>query len=410
MKHIAFNVAVIIFCIAPSLAAQDTEGIDLLKRIDTSANAVIGKWERSPQGIAATAEPARAICEIPYDLAANYRLDFEFTRETGSDVVGIVLPLGKTQVFLELSGWEGEVHGLSRIGGSTKQESNPTSTSPGTLENGKKYQARVEVESSGEDVSIEVVLNGKELIDWSGVFADIEPNIVFRTKSNQRLALATGESNTTFHKAILFPKMASQPKTVATQTAGPIELTKVDWSEKLGQISVVDFQGEDVIQTKGMDDTVAFLPGLQLADGTIEIEIASDIFSGIAVRGVDTANYDLIYFRPQNSGTAKHEYSVQYVCKGKPNADWRTLREKFPGKYEAGADMKVNQWFHVRIQLEGRQLKCFVDRSAEPVLVVDSMLGDQPTGKVGIWGWDSHFRNLRVTPSKKQSNESNSNN
>ena len=60
--------------------------------------------------------------------------------------------------------------------------------------------------------------------------------------------------------------------------------------------------------------------------------------------------------------------------------------------------MKMNEWFHARIVIEGKTLRAYVDDDPQPVLVVDPMLGQGATGKIGLWGWNSHFRNFSFQP------------
>ncbi|MCG8651542.1 MAG: hypothetical protein MI861_16995, partial [Pirellulales bacterium] len=166
-----------------------------------------------------------------------------------------------------------------------------------------------------------------------------------------------------------------------------------------GQTGIVNLNGEEVVRIEG-NESVALLPQVSMSDGVIEVEISSDTFSGIAFRAADTENYELIYFRPQNSGTAKHENSVQYVSKGVAGADWATLRRQFPGKYEAGADMKVDNWFAARVEIEGEAARVFVNDEQQPALVVKPLLGKRNAGGLGIWGWNTHFRNFSFTPKR----------
>lgn len=395
------SVAVITCSPGPSLQAQESRSVDLLTLIDLEKHVLLGNWESTSAGLKVSTEEGRAVCRIPLEVSSSYELAYEFTRESGNDTVGVILPLGRTQVYLELSGWDGTAHGLSRIQEqSTKSEDNPTSVRPGKLVNGKRYRVRVRVRTGTEEVAIAVLLDGKTLIDWSGPYDEVEPNVVYRLGRNDRLALAANKCTTVFHAVKLTP--GEPPREVVRPIPpGKVDLTAIDWREKKGSIEVVEFQGQKVVRTQGQDDTVALLPGVELEDGTIEVEIASDIFSGIALRGKDTSNYDLLYFRPQNSGTAKHDKTVQYVSKGQPGADWRTLREKFPGKYEAGADLKVDEWFRVRLELKGDQLEVFVNDLKKPALTVAPLLGKRPTGKIGLWGWRSHFRNFSYRPARK---------
>ena len=369
---------------------------------------------------------ASALCVMPYELSGNYQLDFEFTRMRGEDVVGVILPLGKGQVFFELSGWSGAAHGLSRINkSSTRSDENPTSVRPGELENGRRYRVSVSVQRKQGGVSITGSLDGASLFDWSGGFDDIEPNIAFSIPNRLRPALASSRSKVVFHSLSVLHdsgdgkpieldltrfRMSGAPTNVVVNsnatmkrvpaTGGPVDLTDVIWQDTRGQLEIVSFKGEQIVRLQGQDDTVALLPGSQLADGEIEVEIAADIFSGIAFRAADVENYELIYFRPQNSGTAKHENTVQYVSKGIPDAGWRSLRERFPGKYEAGADMEMNEWFRAKLVIRGKTVAVYVDNAEQPALVVDDLMSDRKTGAIGLWGWRSHFRNFSFTPAQ----------
>lgn len=403
-------VTVISVCtFATGVFAQEFREVDLLALVDIKSHVATGAWVSTDEGLKANVPSDRGMCVLPYELSGPYELNYEFTRENGNDVVGVILPLNRTQVLLELSGWGGEAHGLARIDGeSCRSEKNPTSVRPGVLKNGQRQRVVVRVNPKGDNLAIEASLNGEDLFKWSGAYNRAEPNVGIRIESNTRPALFVAKSNTIFHKFSVRHAEGDGKKVEIAQTRpdspasaiepGKVDLTKVAWTETSGKIEVVEFQQQNVLRTVGEDDTVAFLPGAELGDGVIEVEIAADIFSGIAFRGADTKNYDLIYFRPQNSGTDKHKNTVQYVSKGVDGADWRTLRSTFPGKYESGAEMKVNEWFKVRIELEGETARTFVNDSEKPVLVVEKLLGKRPAGKIGVWGWNSHFRNFSFEP------------
>ena len=183
---------------------------------------------------------------------------------------------------------------------------------------------------------------------------------------------------------------------------GKVDLTDVRWrSVSGGTIDIETRDNERVLRlrTAGNGDGVAaLLPGSMMGDGEIEVDIASDTFSGIAFRAAGTNSFDMVYFRPQNSGTAKHKNTVQYVCRGKPGGDWRSLRTNFPDKYEAGAAIRKNEWFHVRLVLKGETVTAYVNGGADPVLIVDKMLGERDNGALGIWGWNTLYKNFSFRP------------
>ena len=164
----------------------------------------------------------------------------------------------------------------------------------------------------------------------------------------------------------------------------------------------VEFKGNEAVHLRNTpakrDGAVAFIKGKSFIEGIIEVDIASERFAGIAFRAQDSDRYDKVYFRPFNSGTEKHENSVQYVVGGVKELGWKPLREKFPGKYEGGADLPVMEWFTAEFVVTGSRVEVFVNDSETPVLVVEETLSGFESGAFGIWGWNAYFANFRYTP------------
>ena len=164
----------------------------------------------------------------------------------------------------------------------------------------------------------------------------------------------------------------------------------------------VDYANFD--QATNYQAGTVFLKDLTFHNGTIEADLVGPIdppgrtFIGLAFR-IDPKNpkqHELIYFRPFNSGTPRHDHTVQYVAT-ETIYDWPYLRKNFPGVYEAGANIVENVWFHVRLEIDGPVARVFVNNGADPVLTVkDLKLGDR-AGLVGVWGYPGAFANLKVT-------------
>jgi hypothetical protein len=154
------------------------------------------------------------------------------------------------------------------------------------------------------------------------------------------------------------------------------------------------------------DNGVAYLPGVELANGTIELDIrGKDVqgqsFVGVAFHGVDDTTYDAVYLRPFNFRTddsARHAHAVQYVSH--PTYPWQKLRAEHPGEYEKSVTPAPDPsgWFHVRIVVASPRVSVFVADAKEPSLVV-SQLSNRHRGRVGLWvgnGSDGDFANLRI--------------
>ncbi len=187
---------------------------------------------------------------------------------------------------------------------------------------------------------------------------------------------------------------------------GPAKRIKFEGKEWVADYAigakVVGYKGKTALHIVGREQCYVYLPIDDFQDGVIEVDIAGDIFSGIGFRGRDKGQrVEKLYFRPQNSGTDRHENTVQYSVIGREDGHWRALRTKFPGKYETGADLAQGEWFHAKFVIKGESLKVYVNGSSEPILTVDPMLDGVSRGSVGVWGWDSYFANFKYTPDSK---------
>ena len=182
---------------------------------------------------------------------------------------------------------------------------------------------------------------------------------------------------------------------------------KTEAVKYLGRESVrITVEGED---TAGL----ALLPGTDFQDGVIEADIALKStmpagvrypgFVGIAFRArADASRYELFYLRPGNSEAPEQpmrNHSVQYASE--PDFGWYRLRREWPSVYESHADLAMETWTKVRIEVAGRAAKLYLNGSAKPSLVVDGMKGEDLHGAVGLWGFtdeEAYFANVRITP------------
>jgi hypothetical protein len=152
----------------------------------------------------------------------------------------------------------------------------------------------------------------------------------------------------------------------------------------------------------------AYLPGIEFANGTIELDIkGKDVqgasFVGVAFHGVDGTTYDAIYFRPFNFKTedqARVLRAVQYISH--PAHPWQKLRADHPGQYEKRVTPvpNPNDWFHARVVVASPKVSVFVDDAKEPCLTINQ-LSDRKKGLVGIWVGNNSggdFANFKIEP------------
>ena len=126
-------------------------------------------------------------------------------------------------------------------------------------------------------------------------------------------------------------------------------------------------------------------------------------FYGIAFRvRPDASHYELFYLRPGNSSSpdqAQRNHSVQYSSE--PDYGWYRLRREWPSIYESHADVAMETWTKVKIEVAGRAAKVYLNGSEQPSLVIDGMKGEDLRGAVGLWGYtdeEAYFSNVRITP------------
>jgi hypothetical protein len=168
--------------------------------------------------------------------------------------------------------------------------------------------------------------------------------------------------------------------------------------------SISDSARKGLRLSESPDAGVAYLPGVEFANGVIEVDIrGKDVpqqsFVGVAFHGVDSTTYDAIYFRPFNF-RARRARAVQYVSH--PTYPWQRLRAEHPGVYEQPVKPvpDPNGWFHVRVVVAGSKVSVFVNDATDASLVVNR-LSERTKGLLGLWVGNNSggdFANLRIRP------------
>lgn len=164
----------------------------------------------------------------------------------------------------------------------------------------------------------------------------------------------------------------------------------------------------------GDTPTFAIIP-LDFRDGTIEVDVLGKLngkgtkdargFAGLAFRiNADASRFESVYLRPanglkENPGSPRDKRAVQYFA----FPDWRFFRtrDEYPdGRYEAGADIGLDEWIRFRIEVDGTRTRAFVN-DVLALTVSDLKLGPSGRGAIGLWvdiGTLAYFANLRVSP------------
>lgn len=188
-------------------------------------------------------------------------------------------------------------------------------------------------------------------------------------------------------------------------------------------MQIVSLEGEKVVRVvkdstvKEADEpTFVKIKNTKFKNGSIEVEVLSRLlptaaptdrgFIGLAFR-IDDMNskFESIYVRPANGRAedqVRRNHSIQYFSF--PDYKYERLRKENPEKYESYADMGLNEWIKMKIEIQGSQAKLFLNKNKYPCLIVNDLKqGPDATGAVGLFvdvGTDGYFRNLKISPSK----------
>jgi len=178
---------------------------------------------------------------------------------------------------------------------------------------------------------------------------------------------------------------------------------------------VMDKMAMQVIKDPSVNDadepTFARIKGINFSNGTIEVTVLSRLlknapasargFIGIAFRINRTnSQFECMYIRPTNGRAddqVRRNHSIQYFSF--PDYKFDRLRKESPEKYESYADMGLNEWIKLKIEVKGKQAKLFVNESKQPSLIVNDLkLGDS-SGAIGLYvdnGTEGYFTDLRI--------------
>jgi hypothetical protein len=214
---------------------------------------------------------------------------------------------------------------------------------------------------------------------------------------------------------LVFGAGLSTPSRTPAQTAKAIEPDLAKLAEAKGLkvfnrsvSSFTDGARKGLRLSEAPGDGVAYLEGIEFANGSIELDIrGKDVqqqsFVGVVFHGVDGAAYDAIYFRPFNfkaEDPARRIRAVQYVSH--PTHTWQKLRAEHPGQYERAVNPvpDPNGWFHARIVVASPKVSVFVNDAKEPSLGVNQ-LSDRRKGLTGFWVGNTSggdFANFKIVP------------
>ena len=193
--------------------------------------------------------------------------------------------------------------------------------------------------------------------------------------------------------------------------------------------SVVKLNGEQVLQVerdlkalpfdvKNLSATVdeptyVKLKNVDLENVVIEVKMLSRIqnpspfeqaqgFIGLAFRIKENDSaFEAIYLRPK-VGRSENQYArnhtVQYYAY--PNYKFDKLRIEADGAYETYADVGLNEWITMRIEINGGRAALYINGQKHSSFIVQKLKGATTHGQVALWvdiATIGYFKDLKVS-------------
>ncbi|CAM3742109.1 hypothetical protein ERUR111494_09160 [Erysipelothrix urinaevulpis] len=184
-------------------------------------------------------------------------------------------------------------------------------------------------------------------------------------------------------------------------------------------IKNIELEGTKTLNVIKSSDITAFdeatfarLNEIEFQNGIIEVKVYSKLlpdaptfargFIGVVFRvNKDNSQFESIYVRPTNGRTTdavRKNHAVQYFSY--PDYKFDKLRETEPEIYEAAADIGLEEWIQLKIEVKNSEASLYINNSPRPVLVVNTLKYGTSKGGIGLWcdiGTDAYFKDLVIT-------------
>ena len=129
---------------------------------------------------------------------------------------------------------------------------------------------------------------------------------------------------------------------------------------------------------------IASLKDVEFENGVIEFDLAVNgerSYPGVTFRAQSGNDYERIYVRPHLSKTFQNV--VQYEGTFNGLDSWQLY---YGEGMTASAEIPLNQWVHLKIEVNGNQARLFLNDAVNPLLTITDLAHGQSKGTLGVWG------------------------
>ncbi|MBY0433118.1 MAG: DUF1080 domain-containing protein, partial [Cyclobacteriaceae bacterium] len=198
------------------------------------------------------------------------------------------------------------------------------------------------------------------------------------------------------------PALSQKTKTSKNENvvshAISIPFTAEKWEFEPGKVQFTEYKGLRVARLNGESGDMIY-KDLNFKNGTIEFDVEVN----------QPSPFPTIYFRWQNKNESEHVYlrtgvaskrnafdAVQYAAITNGVNLWDLQHE-----FQSAAQIKINDWNHIKLVVSGKQMRVYINRPTEPTLEIPYLEGNTQEGKIGIgtgFPGEAVFANLTVIP------------
>ncbi|MBX3242833.1 MAG: hypothetical protein KIT80_18130 [Chitinophagaceae bacterium] len=175
-------------------------------------------------------------------------------------------------------------------------------------------------------------------------------------------------------------------------------------------LKALPFDKNNMVSTVD-EPTFAILKGVDFENGIIEVKVLSRLlanapdfargFIGVAFHiDDDNRKFQSIYIRPTNGRAGnqfRRNHTIQYFAY--PDYKFDRLRKEFPETYETYADIGLDEWITLRLEIIDSKVNLYVNGQKHPSFIVEEMKGSIKKGSVALWvdiGTEGYFKDIKV--------------
>jgi sugar lactone lactonase YvrE len=146
---------------------------------------------------------------------------------------------------------------------------------------------------------------------------------------------------------------------------------------------IVNAQQQEFLGRKSLMG-FAYLKDVEFENGVIEVDMAVQrmrSYPGIVFRMKSQTDYERVYLRPHRAGL--YPDAIQYVASFNGIDSWQLYNGE---GMTASVVLPYEEWFHVKIEIQGTQARVFINNSEQAALHIDDLQHGLSKGTIGLNG------------------------